>query len=279
MSTAPSSDRPEPAPAPPAYRPRLRDWLRTAARAGAVLAWTTAIASGLAVAWALAWVRGCGDAVRRAGLRRRAVAFWGRRTVAALGVRISTTGAPPPRGAVVVSNHLSYLDIPVLASVLPVVFVSKAEVRRWPFWGRMATMGGTVYIDRTRKRDALRVLASMDLALERGDGVVVFPEGTSTDGATILPFKTSLLELAASRGRPVHWVALSYHVPEAGVRASDRVCWWGDMTFGRHLAGLCALRAVDCKIRFGDDPVRGENRKALAHDLRQAMLHQHEPVE
>lgn len=244
-----------------------------------MLAWTAATASGLAVAWAFAWARGNGGAAARAGIRRRATAFWGRRTVAVLRVRVSTTGTPPPQGAVVVSNHLSYLDIPVLASVLPVVFVSKAEVRRWPFWGWMATLGGTVYVDRTRKRDALRVLADMDRALEQGDGVLVFPEATSTDGAAILPFKTSLLELAASRGKPVHWVALSYSVPEAGVRARERVCWWGDMTFGPHLVGLCALRAVECTIRFGDEPVRSANRKTLAKDLRQAMLRRHEPVE
>lgn len=246
---------------------------------GAVLAWTTATAAGLAVAWAIAWARRSSSAVARAKIRRRAMAFWGRRAVAALRVRVRTTGTPPPAGAVVVSNHLSYLDVPVLASVLPAVFVSKAEVRRWPFWGWMATMGGTVFVDRARRRDALRVLAGMDRALERGDGVVVFPEATSTEGATILPFKTSLLELAASREAPVHWVVLSYRVSEAGVRARERVCWWGDMTFGRHLLGLCALRAVDCTVRFGEPPIRAASRKALARDLRRAMLRQHEPVE
>lgn len=279
MSTAPSSAEPESAPAPPAYHPRLRDWLRAGGRVFAVVTWTATIAAGLLVAWALARVRRTGDDAARAAIRRRAMAFWGRRVLAVLGVRSTTTGAPPPPGALVVSNHLSYLDIPVLASVLPVVFVSKAEVRRWPFWGSMATMAGTVYIDRTRKRDALRVLEGMERAMGRGDGVVVFPEATSTDGATILPFKASLLELAASRRAPVYWVTLSYRATEVGVRASDRVCWWGDMTFGRHLAGLCALRGVDCRIRFGDGPIQNAGRKALANDLRQAMLREHEPVE
>lgn len=274
MSTAPSSGRPEPGPAPPPYRPRLRDWLRIGARVLAVLAWTAAIAAGLGAAWALRRR----SARSRAKIRRRATAFWGRRVLAVLGVRVVLEGTPPPPGAVIVSNHLSYLDIPVLASLLPVVFVSKAEVRRWPFWGWMATIGGTVYIDRTRKRDALRVLTGMDRALAREDGVVIFPEATSTEGATILPFKTSLLELAASRRAPVHWIALSYCVPEAGIRARDRVCWWGDMTFGRHLAGLCALRAVECRVRFGERPVQGSSRKGLAADLRQAMLREFEPV-
>lgn len=279
MSTALSSAESDRAPAPPAYRPRLRDWLRAGVRVVAVVAWTAAIAAGLAVAWALPRVRRNGGAAGRTAVRRRAMAFWGRRVLAVLGVRSATTGTPPPPGVLVVSNHLSYLDIPVLASLLPVVFVSKAEVRRWPFWGWMATIAGTVYIDRTRKRDALRVLEGMERAMGRGDGVVIFPEATSTEGATILPFKTSLLELAASRRAPVYWVTLSYRATEVGVRARDRVCWWGDMAFGRHLAGLCALRGVDCRIRFGDGPIRNGGRKALADDLRQAMLREYEPVE
>lgn len=279
MSTAPSSADSERAPAPPAYRPQLRDWLRAGVRVVAVLVWTAAIAAGLVVARAFARLRRNGDAAVHAAIRRRAMASWGRRVLAVLGVRRATSGKPPPPGALVVSNHLSYLDIPVLASVLPVVFVSKAEVRRWPFWGWMATIAGTVFIDRTRKRDALRVLEGIERAIGRGDGVVVFPEATSTDGATILPFKASLLELAAARRAPVYWVTLSYRATEVGVRARDRVCWWGDMTFGRHLAGLCALRGVDCRIRFGDGPIRSADRKALANDLRQAMLREYEPVQ
>ncbi|NNM34452.1 MAG: 1-acyl-sn-glycerol-3-phosphate acyltransferase, partial [Gemmatimonadetes bacterium] len=82
--------------------------------------------------------------------------LWGAGMLRTLGVRTSVEGSPPRSGRLIVSNHLGYIDIATLASVLPTVFVSKAEVRRWPFWGAMAAMAGTIFIDRGRKRDTVR---------------------------------------------------------------------------------------------------------------------------
>lgn len=177
-----------------------------------------------------------------------------------------------------VSNHLSYLDIIVLGSLLPVVFVSKSEVRNWPFVGLVATMAGTIYVDRGRKRDALRVLAHMQAALDRGDGVVLFPEATSTEGATILPFRTSLLAGAARLGSSVRWLTLSYRTPPGAPAARDRVCWWGDAGFVGHFLRLCGLRRIDCAVHFGDPPARSSDRKALGRVLRDAMLREFQPV-
>ena len=259
------------------YRPRLRDWPRTTAKVAVVLAWTVAMAGLIVVAWAFVPGRGPRSAARRARVRRTVTRLWGRGVLRALGVRLSTEGgsAPPP-GALVVSNHLSYLDIPVLASALPVVFVSKAEVRRWPLLGLAATIGGTVYIDRTQRRDTVHALTGMRRALARGDGVAVFPEATSTSGAYILPFKSSLLADAALRRAPVHWATIWYGVSGGGAR--DRVCWWGEMAFLPHLAGVCALKEIRCRVRFGDSPVLADDRKELAAALRRAMLRSFEPV-
>ena len=291
MSTRASSGS-EPAPQP--YRPRLRDWPRSAAKVGGVIGWTAVLAALVLVGWAFSPGRRSRDAARRARVRRWACRLWGRGVLRALNVRLSTEGAPPPPGALVVSNHLSWLDIPVLASVLPVVFVSKAEVRRWPFLGLASTIGGTVYIDRSRRQDTVRALAGMRSALDRGDSVAVFPEATSTSGATILPLKPSLLADAAARRAPVHWATIRYSVPadagagrddpggnhpsSDGPTARDRVCWWGDMTFLPHLAGVCALKRIRCRVRFCDSPVRHDDRKALAAALRRAMLRGFEPV-
>ncbi len=196
----------------------------------------------------------------------------------AVGVRVSVEGVPPPEGSLVVSNHLSYLDIPVLGSVFPLVFVAMAELRRWPLWGIAASVGGTIFVDRATKRDVLRVRREMGEAMGRGDRVVVFPEGTSTEGRTIIPFKSALLADAAAAGTPVYWLTLSYRTPPGGPPARDRVCWWGGIGFVRHAAGLLAIRRVYCTVRFGDAPVRSADRKAMAAELRRSMLRRFEPV-
>lgn len=210
--------------------------------------------------------------------RRRVVRTWGRGLARIAGVRVATEGEAPPPGALLVSNHLSYLDIPVLDSVVPMVFVARADLRRWPFWGFMATVGGTIYVDRATKRDVMRVRREMGDAMARGDTVLIFPEATSTAGDTILPLKPALLADAAAHGTPVHWLTLTYRTPGAGPAARDRVCWWGDAGFLPHILGLFALRGVRCTIRFGDAPLRADDRKALAVALRRAMLERFEPV-
>ncbi len=249
---------------------------RAVLRVPAVFAWTASVAAALAAAW-LPTLATRNGAARRARVRRALHRAWGRGTLRILGVRVACTG-PPPAGGLVTSNHLSYLDIIVLGSALPVVFVSKSEVRNWPFVGLVATMAGTIYIDRNRKRDALRVLARMQTALDRGDAVVIFPEATSTEGATILPFRSSLLAGAARNGEPVRWLTLSYRTPPGAPPARDRVCWWGDAGFVGHFLRLCGLRRIDCAVHFGERPLRSRDRKALARSLREAMLQQFQPV-
>lgn len=250
---------------------------RAALRVPAVFVWTASVAAALATAW-LPTLAARGGAARRARIRRWLHRAWGRGTLRILGARVACTGPPPPAGRLVTSNHLSYLDIIVLGSLLPVVFVSKAEVRNWPFVGLVATMAGTIYIDRSRKRDALRVLARMQTALDRGDSVVIFPEATSTKGATILPFHSFLLAGAARNGEPVRWLTLSYRTSPDAPPARDRVCWWGDVGFVGHFLRLCGLRRIDCAVHFGEQPLRSRDRKALARSLREAMLRQFQPV-
>lgn len=250
---------------------------RAALRVPAVFAWTASVAAAIAAGW-LPTLGFRSGATRRIRVRRALKRAWGRVALRILGVRVACTGPRPPAGSLVTSNHLSYLDIIVLGSLLPVVFVSKSEVRNWPFVGWVATMVGTIYIDRSRKRDALRVLARMQTALGRGDSVVIFPEATSTEGATILPFRSFLLAGAAKDGHPVRWLTLSYRTPPDAPPARDRVCWWGDAGFVGHFLRLCGLRRIDCTVRFGESPVRSRDRKALARSLREAMLRQFQPV-
>lgn len=278
MSTAASSGSPAEQTGPVPPRIRLRDWPLVAVRALAVLSWTAAMATTLLIAWLPAVFRRRPAARSRARARRWVKRVWGRGVMRVTGVRVVTEGQAPPAGVLVVSNHLGYLDIPVLDSVTPMVFVARADLRRWPFWGFMATVGGTIYVDRATKRDVLRVRREMREALDRGENVIVFPEATSTAGETMLPFKPALLSDAAAGRNPVHWLTLSYRTPPGGPTARDQVCWWGDSTFLPHVLGLFALRRVDCAVRFGDALVRAGDRKALAAELRRAMLGRFEPV-
>ena len=279
MSTVASSGSPEreTGPAPPLVR--ARDWPLVAVRGLAVFAWTTVMAGLVLVSRLPTVFRSRPGAVRTARARRWVVRLWGRGLMRILGIRVVTEGQPLPPGALVVSNHLGYIDMPVLDSVMPMVFVARADLRRWPFWGPIATLGGTIYVDRATKRDVLRVRSDMREALARGDSVVVFPEATSTGGETMLPFKPALLADAAAHGIPVYWLTLSYRTPPGGPKARDQVCWWGDNSpFVSHVLGLFALRRVDCTIRYGDAPVRARDRKAMAVDLRRKMLRRFEPV-
>ncbi len=235
------------------------------------------MATLLLVLWLPTFFRPRSAAVLRARVRRRLKRVWARGMMRVAGVRVVTAGQPPPGGALVVSNHLSYLDIPVLDSVMPMVFVARADLRRWPFWGPMASLGGTIYVDRATRRDVLRVRREMGEAMARGDSVIVFPEATTSGGDTMLPFKPALLADAAEANTPVYWLTLSYRTPPEGPAARDQVCWWGDTDFLPHVLGLFALRRVECRMRFGDEPLRAGDRKVLAADLRRAMLGDFEP--
>ena len=125
--------------------------VRAAWKIPVILVGTLILASGLAVSWAPSLLAGPRGPRWRASCRRVAFRLWGTGMLHTLGVRTSMQGRPPARGRLIVSNHLGYIDIATLASLLPAVFVSKAEVRAWPFWGAMAAMAGTIFIDRGRK--------------------------------------------------------------------------------------------------------------------------------
>ena len=200
--------------------------------------------------------------------RARWLSAWSRRALAALRIQARFEGAPPGQG-LVVGNHLSYLDIVVLASLAPMRFVAKADVRAWPVMGPLAVMAGTLFIDRTRRADVSRLNAELDTALADAVPVVLFPEGTSSDGARVLPFRSSLLAPAAASGAPVTPVHLSYAIDDGSV--ADEVCYWRDMTFLPHFLNLARKRAVRARVRFGL-PVRERgDRKRLARALHGAV--------
>lgn len=203
---------------------------------------------------------------------------WHSQACAALAVRVRVVGEIPPLGAFVVSNHLSYLDISVIGSVLRTVFVSKAEVAGWPMIGLLASAGGTIYVERKRKRQLAGVNRAIGAALERGDGVVVFPEGTSTRGAEVTPFRPSLLAPAADAGIEVHCATLHYATVAGDPPAHLAVCWWGDMRFTPHVRELLKLERVDATLTFHAEGASARDRKELAESARAIVNARFRPV-
>ena len=203
--------------------------------------------------------------------RARTFGAWARTSARVIGLTVRVEGPPPEGAFLLVTNHLGYLDIVLLASRLSCVFVSKAEVRSWPVLGFMSRSMGTIYLDRTRKRDLVRVGREIEEALEAGEGVVLFPEGTSTQGADVRPFRSSLLEVAARRNLPVRYAALRYSTGEGDPPAHRSVAWWGDATFGPHFLALLGVSRIEATVSFGDEPVAETDRKLLARRLHEEV--------
>ena len=148
---------------------------------------------------------------------------------------------PVPQSGLLVSNHLSYLDILTLASITPAVFVSRADVRRWPLFGWLAALAGTIFVERERRMSVGPVNREIQNALDDGALVAIFPEGTSSNGETVLPFRTSLLEPAAQGRSAISIAWLHYEIADGDAR--DEVCHWGGHTFVPHLIHLLGKKA------------------------------------
>lgn len=178
--------------------------------------------------------------------------------------RIEVLGPRPVHG-LLVSNHLSYLDILVLSAISPGVFVSKHEVKAWPLLGWFAMLGGTVFVQRERRGQVGEISARIHALLEQGQLVILFPEGTSGDGESVLPFKSSLLEPATGLKQPVFTAGIDYFL--AGGSVKNDVCYWGDMTFLPHFLRLLGRRFVQARVNFKEIPLPAGNRKELARQL------------
>jgi len=226
-----------------------------------------ALANGaLAALWFAALPFCARASERRRALRGFVLRNWARACLASAGVVLEVEGVPPSEGCFLVSNHLSYLDVLVLASQMNCVFVSMAEVLRWPFIGRMAKSFGTVFIDRRRKREIPEVNREIESVLEQDFVVVLFPEGTSSRGARIEPFRPALLEPAVASRRPVATATLRYATNPPDVPASISVCWV-QLAFVPHALRLLLTDRVACKLTFDPTLSRGTNRKQLAAAL------------
>ncbi len=186
-----------------------------------------------------------------------------------LGLRLRVIGVLP-RSGLIASNHLSYLDILFYGAAVPCVFVSKAEVRAWPMLGLLAELGGTVFIDRQSTASAAEAAGRIEELLNASVLVLVFPEGTSSDGSGVLRFYGSLLEPAVRIGAPVTAAAIGY---SAGAGASERdLCYYGDISFAPHLIEKLQLPDIVGTMRFASPGQVYDDRKLAASLTREAVI-------
>jgi 1-acyl-sn-glycerol-3-phosphate acyltransferase len=204
--------------------------------------------------------------------REATVQAWSRRMLRILGIPLQVHGEPQADGPLLlVANHISWLDIPVLHAARYGRFVSKADVKHWPLIGTLASGGGTLYIEREKRRDAMRVVHHIADSLRAGETVVVFPEGTTGDGGALLPFHGNLIQAAIAANAPVQPVGLRFVDVATGGDSRGPLYLDDDTLLGSVWRTLAGPPFV-AHVRFGaPQAAQGRERRAWAQELRAAV--------
>lgn len=184
------------------------------------------------------------------------------RTLKVLGVDIFYRGlSHQNRASVYVGNHLSYIDVLVLQMLCPVTFVTSREIEKTPLLGKICKNAGCLFVDRKSIWNLRSEVISIAEKLMGGESVAIFPEGTTTDGQLMLPFRTSLLQAAKITGAPIVPVAIKYSYIDGerfGAKNKDSVCWYAEMGFAKHLFNLCKRRYIKVEVDFFSSITIGE---------------------
>jgi len=203
--------------------------------------------------------------------RHAAIQAWSARTLKILGIELTHLGTPRPGAKLVLANHVSWLDIAAVHAVMPEArFVSKADIKHWPLVGALVEAAGTLFIERSSKRDALRVVHQTAAALKEGDTVAVFPEGTTGAGPELLPFHANLLQAAIATEVPVQPLLLRWHGP--GERFSTPLRFIGNMTLLQSVWAIASARGQGCELRVltAIDSAHAD-RRALSEHVRELL--------
>jgi 1-acyl-sn-glycerol-3-phosphate acyltransferase len=186
-----------------------------------------------------------------AARRRRHVQRWAAKLVSIMGLEVRVSGEPPSasaRGTMIASNHVSWLDIFVVQGVMPARFIAKSEIRDWPLAGWIAERAGTIFIRREKRRDTARINEHVHAALQEGDCVGLFPEGTTSEGDTLLRFHSSLFEAAVVNAAHVHPCGLRYERPDGSLCRA--MAFVGELSFMQSLGLAIRQRGVVARLAF-----------------------------
>jgi 1-acyl-sn-glycerol-3-phosphate acyltransferase len=216
----------------------------------------------------------------RMRLVARAARLWARACLMILGMKVVVRCLPDDlcsKPFLLVSNHQSYLDIVIIASVFPTLFVAKTEVSRWPLLGWLSRLGGTIFVNREDSRSGVRCAYRVSRALRGGVNVQVFPEGTTSDGSTVMPFNGLFFASAIRSQTPA--LPLTIKFQNVNGRPADRellnlVCWYGDMDFAPHFWELLKIESAEVSLMINEPikPVRKQRAKALAEAARERVI-------
>lgn len=211
--------------------------------------------------------------------RGRVIKRWAARFLRWLGIRVEVTGAiadarahecgitPDALGRLLVANHCSVLDIFILNMLAPSSFVAKAEISRWPVFGRIAAAVGTIFIERGNKRALLSIADRMQKAINEGRNLLLFPEGTTSDGTGLLPLHANLLEAAARTGAAVIPIVIRY---KAGDAVTTRAAYTGNIGLFECIWKI--LNTPDFHVEVSVlDPILGDNRHVICREASAAM--------
>jgi len=205
--------------------------------------------------------------------REARVQVWATQLLRIWDIELEVRGKPVLLGpALLVCNHISWLDIVVIHATRHCRFVSKSELREWPLIGTLATGAGTLYIERENRKDAVRMVKEMARALIEGDVLAVFPEGTTGDGFDMLPFHANLIQSAIDANAPVQPLALQF-VDAQTNEISLAARFIGDDTLVGSIWSTLNSRGLKAVVQFGElEVANGQDRRAWAHTLRSKVM-------
>jgi 1-acyl-sn-glycerol-3-phosphate acyltransferase len=202
------------------------------------------------------------------------VHLWNKGVARIVNLRVTVSGAVPDiPGGLVVSNHVSYLDIITHGSVLPLRYSPKSDIAKWPLLGWYIGLSRPVWADRQSRQASRKTLRDFAKTMKRGMYLIVYPEGTSTDGKSgILPFKSTSFEAALIGNAPIIPVITRYNE----VPGRPTVCWYGDMTLLPHVWQILRFPSIEVRMQFLDPIIPDRrHRKELASMVRDVMVREY----
>jgi 1-acyl-sn-glycerol-3-phosphate acyltransferase len=216
--------------------------------------------AGLGVNFILA-----GSHRRRAKANAVSTMLWARTMCSVLGIRVVKTGAAMESGGFTVCNHMSYLDVFAVGSDRPSAFLSNNEVKGWPVVGWLASLGGTVFVNRKSKRAALDAMREIEQKIDAGIAVIIFPEGTTSDGRSVKAFKSAFFKIPAGMNIPVAPVSIRY-APDM----QDELVWHGGMKLAPHFWKIMGFRRIEAVVHFSS-PISGSSDTVSSAELRKRL--------
>ena len=191
--------------------------------------------------------------------------WWCKKLLNCFNIQVRTYGDLPPaetRGVMFVGNHISWADIHALNSVIPLRFVAKSDIKNWPVFGYLVRASNTIFIDRTSRKDATRIVGITAKSLAAGDNVCFFPEGTTTDGTHMMKFKSSIVQAAIEAESQIWPVAIRYPLPNGGI--NTKMAYAGDTSMGESMSNVLMQKNPIVELHFlAPIPALGANRQAL----------------